>query len=87
VSMPCTNPALGVAPVSDSSRSTQRATGMNCTTIKYTAKACRFGPYPTGPARAPRGRAAVCTVPQSQRTACWSYWVIVTLTCGISCCW
>ena len=60
---------------------------MNCTTIKYTAKACRFGPYPTGPARAPSGRIAVCTAPQPQRTACWSYWVTVTLTCGISCCW
>jgi hypothetical protein len=49
VSMPCTNPALGVAPVSDSNNSTQRWTGMNCTTIKYTAKACRFGPYAERP--------------------------------------
>ena len=54
--MPCTNPTEGAAPVNDSSSATTRCAGMNCTTIRYTAKACRFGPYPTGPDRAPSGR-------------------------------
>ncbi len=84
--MPCTNPTDGRAPVSDSSSATTRCAGMKCTTITYTAKACRFGPYPTGPTRAPSGRVAVCTFPQPHATWCWSYWVIRTLTCGISCC-
>jgi hypothetical protein len=36
---------------------------MKCTTINYTAKAARLGPYPTGPDRAPSGRFAVWTFP------------------------
>src|SRR5215207_7808709 len=85
-SMPCTNPTLGLAPVNDSSNSTQRCAGTNCATIRYTAKACRFGPYPTAPDRAPAGRSAVWTRPQPHRTTCWSYWVTLTDTSGISCC-
>ena len=46
----------------------------------------RFGPYSTRPPPSPAGRAAVCTLPQEQATACWSYWVTVTVTSGISCC-
>jgi hypothetical protein len=37
--MPCTNPADGAAPVKDSRTSTQRPTGMKCTTIRYTDQA------------------------------------------------
>src|SRR6266496_3511614 len=44
VSRPCTHPTLGVAPVSDSTSSTQRATGIACTTIRYRHQLCRFGP-------------------------------------------
>ncbi len=46
VSMPCTNPTDGAAPVSDSNNCTQRCAGTKCTTMRYTAHACRFGPYP-----------------------------------------
>ena len=63
-SMPCTNPTEGAVPVSDSSSATTRCAGTNCTTIRYTANAARFGPYPTGPGRAPSGRAAVWIRPQ-----------------------
>ena len=84
--MPCTNPTLGAAPVSDSKNSTHRAAGTKCITIRYTANACRFGPYPTGPGRAPSGRVAVWVAPQPQRTWCWSYWMTVTDTRGISWC-
>jgi len=48
-------------------------------TINYTAKACRFGPYPTDPVRAPSGRAAVCTAPQPQRTAAAAHRMLVIL--------
>ena len=80
--------ALGVAPVSDSSSSTHRgATGMKCTTIRYTAKACRLGPYPTGPGAGPlRARRGV------HRAAAAAHRMLVVLgdraplTCGISCC-
>ncbi|MGH3932647.1 MAG: hypothetical protein ACRDTF_22040 [Pseudonocardiaceae bacterium] len=62
VSMPCTNPTDGAAPVGDSSNETQHCTGMKCTTIRYTAKAWRLGPYPTVPGRPPQG-AQRCTRP------------------------
>lgn len=32
--MPCTNPTLGVVPVSDSNNSTHRFAGTQCTTIR-----------------------------------------------------
>ena len=86
-SRPCTNPTEGAAPVNDASNATQRSAGMKCTTIRYTTNACSSGPYPTGPDRAPSGRLAVCTRPHPQRTECWSYWMMVTVTCGMSCCW
>ena len=56
--MPCTNPTDGAAPVSDSSSATTRCAGMYCTTSRYTARACRFGPKAAGPDRAPPGRVA-----------------------------
>src|SRR5690606_41302866 len=43
-SMPCTNPAEGAAPVSDSNSAITRPTGRHCTTSRYTHRACRFGP-------------------------------------------
>src|SRR5450755_410928 len=86
-SRPCTNPMLGCAPVRASSSCRQRWVGMWWTTIKYTAQACRTGPYSTLPVPAPSGRAAVWVVPQPHSTACWSYWVTVARTCGISICW
>jgi hypothetical protein len=49
-------------PVSDASSSTHRPTGMNCTTIKYTAKACRFGPYAERPVM-PSGSGFVLVAP------------------------
>ena len=85
--MPCTNPTDGAVPVSDASNATTRCAGTKCTTIRYTANAARWGPYPTGPERAPAGRAAVCSLPQPHTTWCWSYWMTLTATCGISCCW
>lgn len=45
------------------------------------------GPYPTRPARAPAGRVAVWISPRPHCTWCWSNWMTVTDTCGMSCCW
>jgi hypothetical protein len=39
---------------------------------------------PAGPAAAAGLRRGA---PHPQRTLCWSYWVTLTLTSGISCCW
>jgi hypothetical protein len=40
----CTQPALGATPVNDSTSRAQRATGIACTTMRYTHQLCRFGP-------------------------------------------
>ena len=44
LSIPCTNPGDGSAPVSAPISSAQRCTGTACATIRYTHQACSCGP-------------------------------------------
>ncbi len=74
--MPCTKPAEGAAPVSDSTRSAQRCTGIACATIRYTHHALQVGAQVDLGRRDTVGATGGVTgrTGTAVRRSCWNRW-------------